>query len=263
MAVALGALWAWSVLDKAVISYYSSKYKPVPLPERPNYSHKDVSIIVPTIDTEATFTECMSLWLKANPREIVIATVERNKARVEQLIEPLRQHADKIIIVTAALANKRHQLIVGVKAARGKIFALDAEAGAVAGIQSAEVPPKRQDWKGSREVHFAADGGCWCLSARTLFIRASILQDQSFADAYTQEVIGRRLVNTADDVVLTGLVFDRGWKVSIQNTPEAEVTTNIPRDHRLVWQVLRWDRGNFRTFLGYILVSPGYKKMMQ
>jgi SepF-like predicted cell division protein (DUF552 family) len=107
-------------LDKAVISYYSSKYKPVPLPERPNYSHKDVSIIVPTIDTEATFTECMRLWLKANPREIVIATVERNKARVEQLIEPLRQHADKIIIVTAALANKRHQLIVGVKAARGK-----------------------------------------------------------------------------------------------------------------------------------------------
>ncbi|GIK05268.1 hypothetical protein Aspvir_009372 [Aspergillus viridinutans] len=284
MAVALGALWAWSVFNKAVISYYSSKYKPVPLPEKHNYSHKDVSIIVPIIDTESTFTECMRLWLKANPREIIIATVERNKARVLQLIEPLRQHADKIIIVTAPLANKRHQLIVGVKAARGKIFALvdddvywrvdtvvsyllapfeDAEVGAVAGIQSAEVPPERQDarvitpweatatfdlnqWKSSREVHFAADGGCWCLSARTLFIRASILQDQSFADAYTQEVIGRRIVNTADD-----------------NTPEAEVTTNIPRDHRFVWQLLRWDRGNFRTFLGYIFVFPGYRKLMQ
>ncbi|PKX94849.1 uncharacterized protein P174DRAFT_418822 [Aspergillus novofumigatus IBT 16806] len=183
----------------------------------------------------------MRLWLRSNPREIIIATVERNKARVEQLIEPFRQNADKIILP------------------RGKIFALvdddvywrvntvvpyvlapfeDAEVGAVAGIQSAEVPPERQDaraitpweatatfdlnqWKRSREVHFAADGACWCLSARTLFIRASILQDQSFADAYTQEVIGRRIVNTADDVVLTGLVFDREWKVSIQNTPEA------------------------------------------
>lgn len=112
-------------------------------------------------------------------------------------------------------------------------------------------------------MHFAADGGCWCLSARTLLIRASILQNQSFADAYTQEVIGRRVVNTADDVVLTGLIFDYGWKVSIQNTPEAEVTTNIPHDHKFVWQILRWDRGNFRTFLGYVFVFPGYRKMMQ
>ncbi|PLB36807.1 polysaccharide synthase [Aspergillus candidus] len=301
MAVALGALWAWSVLDKAVISYFASKYKPVPLPVKQNYTHNDVSIIVPTIDTESTFTECMRLWLKANPREIVIATVERNKARVEELIEPLRQHADKIVIVISPLANKRHQLIVGVKAAMGKIFALvdddvywrvgtvvpyllapfeDAQVGAVAGIQSAEVPSNRQDarvitpweatatfdlcqWKGSREVHFAADGGCWCLSARTLFIRASILQDKGFADAYTQETIGRRIVNTADDVVLTGMIFDRGWKVSIQNTPKAEVTTNIPRDHRLVWQLLRWERGNVRTFLGYMFVFPGYRKMMQ
>lgn len=144
------------MLDKAVISYFASKYKPVPLPVKQNYTHNDVSIIVPTIDTESTFTECMRLWLKANPREIVIATVERNKARVEELIEPLRQHADKIVIVISPLANKRHQLIVGVKAAMGKIFALvdddvywrvgtvvpyllapfeDAQVGAVAGIQ--------------------------------------------------------------------------------------------------------------------------------
>jgi cellulose synthase/poly-beta-1,6-N-acetylglucosamine synthase-like glycosyltransferase len=147
-------------------------------------------------------------------------------------------------------------------------------------LTSAEIPPERQDervitpweatsafdlnqWKRSREVHFAADGGCWCLSARTLFIRPSIVQDQSFADAYTHETIGKRVVNTADDVVLTGWVFDRGWKVCIQNVLEAEVTTNIPQDHRFAWQILRWDRGNFRTFLGYIFVYPGYRKLMQ
>lgn len=120
-----------------------------------------------------------------------------------------------------------------------------------------------RQWKSSREVHFTADGGCWCLSARTLLIRASILQDPCFAKAYTQEVIGRRVVNTADDVVLTGWVFDRGWKIFIQNDPQAEVTTNIPQDHRFAFQVLRWDRGNFRTFLGYILSYPGYRKMIE
>lgn len=112
-------------------------------------------------------------------------------------------------------------------------------------------------------MHFAADGGCWCLSARTLLIRAAILQDQNFADAYTHELIGRRVVNTADDVFLTEWVFERGWKVSIQNVLEAEVTTNIPRDHRFVWQVLRWDRGNFRSFLGFIFAYPGLRIMMR
>lgn len=96
----------------------------MPLPAKPSYSHNDVSIIVPTIETESTFTECMRLWLKANPREIIIPTAERNRARVKQLIEPFQQEADKIVIVIAPLANKRIQLMVGVKAAKGKIFAL-------------------------------------------------------------------------------------------------------------------------------------------
>lgn len=85
-------------MDKAVVSHYSTKYKPVPLPVKPNYIHKDVSIIVPTINTESTFTECMRLWLEANPREIIISTVERNRASVEQLIEPFQQDAYRIIV---------------------------------------------------------------------------------------------------------------------------------------------------------------------
>ncbi|GKT95026.1 polysaccharide synthase [Colletotrichum tofieldiae] len=296
MALVLAALWAWSVCDKAVISYYSKKYKPVPLPKKSNYIQQDVNIIVPTIDTEWTFTECMRLWLESNPREIVIVTVERNKDRIVRLVEPLKENADRIVILCAPLANKHIHLVVGVKAARGSILALvdddvywrakgvlpyllapfeDAKVGA-----HCRDPAERQSsrvitawgttstfdlcqWKGSREVHFAADGGCWCLSARTLLIRASILQDPSFVKAYTQQVIGRRVVNTADDVVLTGWIFDRGWKVSIQNVPEAEITTNIPQDQRFAWQILRWDRGNFRTFLGYIFMYPGYRKMMQ
>ncbi|KAL4406327.1 glycosyltransferase family 2 [Colletotrichum abscissum] len=243
----------------------------------------------------------MRLWLKSKPREVIIVTVERNRDRIVRLLEPLKEDADKIVILCAPLANKRVQLVVGVKAARGSILALvdddvywraagvlpyllapfeNAKVGAVAGIQSAEIRTDRQDpnvitvweatstydlcqWKGSREVHFAADGGCWCLSARTLLIRASILQDPSFVNTYTHEIIGHKLVNTADDVVLTGWVFDSGWEVFIQNVPEAEITTNIPEDHKFALQILRWDRGNFRTFLGYIFVHPGLPKLMR
>lgn len=121
-----------------------------------------MSIIVPTIDTEATFTECLRLWLKYKPREIIIVTVPRNEVRVGQLVEPLREIASgKIITLTAPRANKRQQMMIGVKAARGAICALvdddvywstgtvlpyllapfeDAEVGAVAGIQRSVHP---------------------------------------------------------------------------------------------------------------------------
>lgn len=112
---------------------------------------------------------------------------------------------------------------------------------------SAEIPPERQSsrvitaweatstfdlcqWKGSREVHFAADGGRWCLSARTLLIRTSILQDPSFIKAYTHEVIGRRVVNTADDVVLTGWVLIADGKCLFRMFPRPRLP---PTSHRI------------------------------
>ena len=147
---------AWDVYEKVLVSYYSKKYKTIPLPDAPTYSSNDVSIIVPTIDTESTFTECLRLWLESKPREIIIVTVPRCKAYVEQLVKPVQEFTDKITILTTPLANKRQQVMVGAKAAGGKIIALvdddaywnaatvvpyllapfeDAEVGSVAGLQ--------------------------------------------------------------------------------------------------------------------------------
>jgi len=83
-----------------------------------------VSIIVPIIDTESTFTECVRLWLKCEPREIIIVTVPRNKDRVLELLGSLQEETGKIITLIAPLANKRQQLSMGIKAARGEIIAL-------------------------------------------------------------------------------------------------------------------------------------------
>jgi len=115
-----------------------------------------VSIVVPTIDTESTFTECLRLWVESKPLEIIIVTVPRCKAHVERLVKPVQEFTYKITILTSPVANKRQQLMVGVKAASGKIIALvdddaywrstsvvpyllapfeDAEIGSVAGLQ--------------------------------------------------------------------------------------------------------------------------------
>lgn len=115
---------AWDAYEKSLALYFSRKYKTIALPKVLTYCSTDVSIIVPTIDTESTFTECVRLWLKSNPREIIIVTVPRCKAHVEQLVMPIHDFEDKITILIAPLANKRHQLMVGAKAASGKIHAL-------------------------------------------------------------------------------------------------------------------------------------------
>uniref|UniRef100_A0A093UWC8 N-acetylglucosaminyltransferase n=1 Tax=Talaromyces marneffei PM1 TaxID=1077442 RepID=A0A093UWC8_TALMA len=294
MSLVLGLLWAWDLYEKVLVSYFSKKYKPVPLPEVPTYSPSDVSIVVPTIDTGSCFTECMRLWLRSNPCEIIIVTVPKCKARVEQLVAPVL--TGTITILTVPLANKRQQLMAGAKAASGRIIALvdddaywrtttvmpyllapfeNPEIGLVAGLQSPEIPSERQDanvitvWEAAatldmyrmnhdQPVRFAADEGCWVLVGRTVFVRAGIIQDQHFVDAFTHQVVNNKIVNGADDVYLTGWVLDHDWKICVQNAPEAEITTEIKRDWKFALQNLRWERGNFRSFSTRLFVSPGF-----
>ncbi|KAK7184386.1 hypothetical protein DPSP01_013830 [Paraphaeosphaeria sporulosa] len=301
MDIALGFLWAWDVYHKVLTSYLAKKYRTVPLPDTPSYHCNEVSIIVPTIETEATFTECVRLWLRSNPREIIIVTVPRYKAHVEQLVQPVKDLTDKITILVAPVANKRQQIMMGARKATGKIIALvdddaywrgsgvmpymlaafeDSSVGGVAGLQSPEIPLERQDasvitvWEAAaaldmfkmnhdQPVRFTADGGLWVLSGRTVFIRAAILKDPHFAEAYTHQVIDGKIVNGADDVWVTEWILDHGWKICVQNAPEAEIFTNVPHDRKFLLQNLRWERGNFRSFWERIFGNPGYRTMKQ
>ncbi|TPX08511.1 uncharacterized protein E0L32_009998 [Thyridium curvatum] len=295
MTLALGLLCAWDLYEKVLVSHLAKKYKTVPLPDVPTYSSNDVSIVVPTIDTDSNFIECMRLWLKSKPREIIVVTVPRCEAHVLQLLAPVLN--DKITILTVPLANKRQQLMAGVKAATGKIIALvdddaywrgpavipyllapfeNPEVGLVAGLQSPEIPHERRNakaitvWEAAasldmlkmnhdQPVRFTADGGCWVLVGRTMFARASILQDQCFSNSFAHEVVNHKVVNAADDVYVTSWALDHGWKICVQNAPEAEITTDIKRDWKFALQNLRWERGNFRTFTTRLFVSPGYR----
>ena len=95
------------------------------MPKTPTVTTEQVSIIVPTIDTEHTFTECLQLWLRNNPREIIVVTIPRDLWRVRKLIEPIDAAGrDKILVLSVPKANKREQMVCGIKAATGSILAL-------------------------------------------------------------------------------------------------------------------------------------------
>lgn len=115
----------YNLKEKWLAKVLCDEYVPYDIPENPGFLPEDVSIIVPTIDTEDTFTECLRLWLANNPREIIVVTVPRDLTRVHQLIQPIqRPDFDKIHVYTVAQANKRAQLIRGIKASTGCILAL-------------------------------------------------------------------------------------------------------------------------------------------
>lgn len=107
-------------------------------------------------------------------------------------------------------------------------------------------------------VRFAADKSSWVLVGRTCFVRACIVQDPRFIDAYTHQVVNNTIVNGADDVFVTEWVMDHGWEICVQNAPEAGITSDVKRDWRFALQNLRWERGNWRCFYTRIFESPGY-----
>ncbi|KAH9868431.1 hypothetical protein J1614_007503 [Plenodomus biglobosus] len=79
----------------------------------------------------------------------------------------------------------------------------------------------------------AADGGVFCVSGRSSFIRASIVKDANFIDAFTNEYIlrfgdffpGWGPVTADDDNFITRWVVNQDWDVKIQSSEEATMTT--------------------------------------
>ncbi|KAK1850652.1 polysaccharide synthase [Colletotrichum chrysophilum] len=298
----LGGLWMYYLLEEDKTKRLAEAYTPIPLPDEPTYNSSDVSIIVPTINTPDEFTDCLRLWLTNQPKEIIIVTIERDLQRVYDLVRPVVTEGDeRISLMTADVANKREQLLVGIKHAKGKILALvdddafwkcqvlphllapfeDPKVGGAVGKQSAHFPVCRRNpnvitpWEVAslrslenqnnvQAVRFAADGSVFCLVGRTLMMRAEIAQDPRFQYEITHEYWCGKRQNTGDDVFITRWLVTEGWKMSIQNAPEAEITTLVMRDSALLRQMVRWQRNAIQSFLVTVVYKPGllqlYKK---
>ena len=114
----------WELYDGHLFRKYAARPRQIPLPAAPRYNPGDVSIVIPTVDTPAALTECLSSHLLNHPREIVIVTVGRDKDRVLNLVEKVDDPDGKIRVLTIEVANKRRQMVCGIQATTGKILAL-------------------------------------------------------------------------------------------------------------------------------------------
>jgi cellulose synthase/poly-beta-1,6-N-acetylglucosamine synthase-like glycosyltransferase len=107
-----------------------------------------------------------------------------------------------------------------------------------------------------------ADGGVWCLTGRTIFVRAEILKNEAFYYDFAHEYWCGNNLNAGDDVFITRWVQHiMGWEIAVQDCPEATVTTTIKRDFGFAKQMIRWQRSTLIMLITHLFFEPGYRKL--
>ncbi|KAH7014273.1 nucleotide-diphospho-sugar transferase [Microdochium trichocladiopsis] len=262
------------------------------------FSTRDVSILIPTINTPNDFTVCMRLWLANAPREIIIVTIPRDLQRVNELLAAVEHDQSvPIHVLTVPKPGRREQMSLAIRHATGKIIAYvdddtywpsnqvlphllagfeNPRVGGVGGKQSAFVPTERRKpgivtasevasvraLAGSAASNadlYAREGVVWCLTGRTLLARAAALQTPEFCHALTHDTWAGKKINTGDDGFITHYLMNRGWRLAFQSAPEAEVLTLVEPAENFIKQLVRWRRSGYRTYYALALHEPGFR----
>ncbi|EHY57955.1 hypothetical protein ABEF92_002106 [Exophiala dermatitidis] len=236
----------WDLIDRRISTRNKQKYRPFPLPtpsER-KYHTSNVSIVIPTVDTDASFTTSLCGFLGNKPLEIIVVTIEGEKYRVQELVhnatvQKFRSPQTAVKILTVPHANKRDQLVCGINASKGDIVALvddDAFWSRENLLLTLLAPFQRDDvglvgcavtksstaitpWEvaairlrgtrhGSMKSAYATDGGInFCVSGVTMLVRGEILRDHEFQDAFIHDLWMGKKQNSGDDTFVTRWVL--------------------------------------------------------
>lgn len=106
-------LWRWGMFLFRVVGYLMYKPQP-PLRNGNTFNTQDVTLIIPTIDTdEEAMHEAMRSWVLNQPHEIIIVTVGADKQKELQRIADTSVACDITRVLQIDRAHKRFQLVHG------------------------------------------------------------------------------------------------------------------------------------------------------
>jgi hypothetical protein len=274
-------VWRWSMFLFRVIGWFF--YKPQPPSALDKFKTSDVTLIIPTIDTdEEAMHEAMRSWVLNEPKEIIIVTVGDHTQKELQRIAATSIAADITrVLRVEGKANKRTQLVLGIKASTSSLVCFtddDAIWNAnflrwllvpfndprMGGTGSNQImrpndltrPPtvfeRIADMRLSGRMLEAAastfyDGSVSCLSGRTALYHKRILTD-SFNQEFTEEMWrGKYKLISGDDKFMTRWIVSHNWNMSMQVSPECTLATTFKADGKFFMQILRWTRNTWRS----------------
>lgn len=269
--------WFWYIIK--LISYFL--YRPiVPKPNAKYLSNRDVTILVPTIDSGEEIKRAIKSWMENNPFEIIFITTSVAQVALESLAREFDPECKLIRVLTINKPNKRNQLVKGINHTKTEITVLcDDDAiwpptmldyilapfendrmGGVGTSQSVLPVGKYMTiWEifsafriSMRNIEITAstriDGGVCCLSGRTAGYRTSILRDPDFQWKFTHEYWNNKYhQHSGDDKFLTRWLHSHNWKTYIQACKEAELSSTFKDNWRFLLQILRWTRNTWRS----------------
>lgn len=280
------SLYRYTRLVVNLVAFYT--FKPIPIPEDPQLTAQDVTVIVPSLEgCGEELVETIRTILDNRPFELLLVTIDANRKKAEAMLASMPASVSRIRLFTVTHPNKRRQMTRAIPEVRTSItifadddvswpstalpwilapFEKDERYGGVVTCQRLRraVHPtfsqriwgflgamylERRNFDCAATTHI--DGGVPCLSGRTVAYRTRILQDDGFTHAFTNEEwwFGRYQLNADDDNFITRWMVSHGWETYIQYHPEVEIKTTLEDNPKFLKQCARWSRSNWRSNL--------------
>ncbi|KAF2398266.1 hypothetical protein EJ06DRAFT_564566 [Trichodelitschia bisporula] len=259
---------------------YAFFIKPIPVPNRPTVSAKDVTVVLPTTASDIdALAACMQSILANNPSKLVLVTSTEKLQTVKDMCPVRGIDTEKVQVLGVMKLNKRSQIMKGLDTVFTDItvFADDdvvwpktflqyllaafedpavGAAGTKQRIRRVEKPnlwhflgvsyiERRNYHTGSLN---AIDGSVFsALSGRTSSYRTHILRDKKMRNDFLFDTWGGDPLHADDDSWLTRYAYSKGWKIRLQFAEEAMIHTPLEETSKYLDQCLRWARGHRLT----------------
>lgn len=273
-------MWRYTRTIVHSISHWS--YKSKPIPEKPQYTPDDVTVVIPTIHN--VFEELrpsLESILATRPRQLIMITTRDKYEALQELAATLSM-PDAILVLETEIANKRLQVCEALPHVKTSITIMadddvwwpstllpwilapfeDPQIGGVGTCQRVRrergqgLNNNIWNWLGAayierRNFEISAthnmDGGTSCMSGRTGAYRSAILSSGDFLEGFKTERWGKYILNADDDNFVTRWLVNHQWKTWIQYEKECEIETTLEYGMKFLYQCSRWARSNWRS----------------